>query len=80
MNGCICAHYGQDERDGRDEGFLSDYKMENYQMRYWSLDGKYMIGNVSLRETSEIASIDYYDEASREEAIKKAQEALDDVF
>ena len=80
MNGCICAHYGQDERDGKEEGFLSDYKLDGDQWRYWSLDGKYMIGNVSLRETSEIASIDYYDEASREEAIKKAQEALDDVF
>ena len=80
MNGCICAHYGRDERNGELEGFLSDYKLDGDQWKHWSLNGEYMIGNVSLRETSEIASIDYYDEATRDEAITRAQVELDKVF
>jgi len=79
MDGYICVHHGWSERDGREEGFLSDYKLDGDEWRHWSLNGEYMIGNVSLRETSEIASI-YYTENERDRAITQAQRMLDKVF
>ena len=79
MDGYICVHHGWSERDGSEEGFLSDYKLDGDEWRHWSLNGEYMIGNVSLRETSEIAAI-YYTENERDRAITQAQRILDKVF
>lgn len=76
--GEIVARHGYDERDGREYGFLA-YR-DDEDEKYYSISGGHSIGNVSWRETFEIASYSYTNEDEYNEALRKATEDLDRIM